>query len=639
VRHHDLISSNCIKRSTDNVPKDIASGDFNGDGITDMLLNGVVTDLRNGLGLFLGNGDGTFVPAGTLIGDVATDIHVADINADGRQDIIFGSRGGAYLGNGDGSFIDGGAGGETGVALGDVNGDGITDVLGLFDVNLASGTVSRLHISTYSTATNFTLSHFDFPELVKGMAIFDLNQDSFDDVIVRLQSGSVNVYLSTGDGNLLDAQSVSIVGSGIQQGNELIATGDWNEDGFVDLAQVSIVIEQDSSLWVSLQTPFISTDSIAPSISWLSPLAASKIANVVSLTATATDNSGIAKVDFYLANSLIGTSVGPEYSVSFDTLTVPDGNHVLIATATDVAGNVTSSNLSIIIANAVPTIISSPTLSGIEVGSLFTYSVLATGIAPLNYSLPNAPTGMTIDSASGIISWTSMGAQIGANAVTVQVANAVASSQQSFVVSIIDTTAPTIPTGEHVTSTDPDISVSLAWDASSDVVGVAGYRVYKYFYRSQFNQGWFLLADNIVGLATTVAWHNPLDGTSFSTPVYGIRAYDAAGNESGQSGRIFTPEGSNTAPVVSVSSSSSLVTLPSNLTLFGNATDDGLPGPSLSYLWSYKSVGGVVSFSNIGGAATDATFSTIGQYELLSEVLKNRGHRVRQAKLKFDELP
>jgi hypothetical protein len=72
-------------------------------------------------------------------------------------------------------------------------------------------------------------------------------------------------------------------------------------------------------------------------------------------------------------------------------------------------------------------------------GSPYTYTVVATdpGGGAIAYSLVVAPAGMTIGAANGVIAWTPVHAQAGANAVKVQAANgAGAAATQSFVVSV-----------------------------------------------------------------------------------------------------------------------------------------------------------------------------------------------------------
>jgi hypothetical protein len=72
----------------------------------------------------------------------------------------------------------------------------------------------------------------------------------------------------------------------------------------------------------------------------------------------------------------------------------------------------------------------------------------------------------------------------------------------------------------------------------------------------------------------------------------------------------------NQAPVVSAGSNQT-ITLPTNLvTLFGTATDDGLPNGTLAISWTQVSGPGTASFSSPTTATTDATFPIAGVYVL-----------------------
>src|SRR6202040_2931540 len=83
--------------SAGNRPSSVAAADVNGDGRPDLLIlnacdsSGVCT---NGLvSVLLGNGDGTFQPAVSYAsgGSSASSIAVADVNADGRPDLLVGN--------------------------------------------------------------------------------------------------------------------------------------------------------------------------------------------------------------------------------------------------------------------------------------------------------------------------------------------------------------------------------------------------------------------------------------------------------------------------------------------------------------------------------------------------------------------
>lgn len=85
-----------------------------------------------------------------------------------------------------------------------------------------------------------------------------------------------------------------------------------------------------------------------------------------------------------------------------------------------------------------------------------------------------------------------------------------------------DTTAPTVPTG-LAAGTATSTTIPLTWTASTDAVGVAGYRVYR--------------NGTLVGSPTTTSYTD--SGLTASTAYsYTVSAVDAAGNESAQSAAI-----------------------------------------------------------------------------------------------------
>jgi len=87
-----------------------------------------------------------------------------------------------------------------------------------------------------------------------------------------------------------------------------------------------------------------------------------------------------------------------------------------------------------------------------------------------------------------------------------------------------DNTPPTKPTNNHVTAVT-ETTVSLAWNKSTDNVGVTEYDVFK--------QGQFMLKVGGTALKATVTKLTP--GTQF---VFTIVARDAAGNASGASNTV-----------------------------------------------------------------------------------------------------
>ncbi|WEK13379.1 MAG: DNRLRE domain-containing protein [Candidatus Microbacterium phytovorans] len=106
--------------------------------------------------------------------------------------------------------------------------------------------------------------------------------------------------------------------------------------------------------------------------------------------------------------------------------------------------------------------------------------------------------------------------------------NAGTASAQATAVVDIDTDAPSVPTGVEATAS-ADGTVDVAWSASTDDVGVVGYRVYR-----GTTAGFTADADSLVADGVTATtWTDP--ATTIGTRYYKVAAYDLAGNISAAS--------------------------------------------------------------------------------------------------------
>jgi hypothetical protein len=95
-------------------------------------------------------------------------------------------------------------------------------------------------------------------------------------------------------------------------------------------------------------------DTTAPTVSLTAPASGATVSGTVTLTANASDNVGVSKVEFYENGVLLNaTNVAP-YNCSWNTTTVANGSYTLTAKAYDAAGNVgQSSNVSVTVNNTV----------------------------------------------------------------------------------------------------------------------------------------------------------------------------------------------------------------------------------------------------------------------------------------------
>ncbi len=97
-------------------------------------------------------------------------------------------------------------------------------------------------------------------------------------------------------------------------------------------------------------------DLIAPSVTVLSPSSAATVSGIVAIDVAASDDIGIAGVQFLLDGNNLGTEdTAAPYSFGWNTATVSNGTHVLSASAKDTGGNTTVSvPITVTVVNAVP---------------------------------------------------------------------------------------------------------------------------------------------------------------------------------------------------------------------------------------------------------------------------------------------
>ena len=93
-------------------------------------------------------------------------------------------------------------------------------------------------------------------------------------------------------------------------------------------------------------------DTTAPTTSITAPANGATVSGTVSVTASASDNVGVTKVEFYLDGVLKSTDTTSPYSWSWDTTTATNAAHSLVSKAYDAAGNIgTSATVSVTVSN------------------------------------------------------------------------------------------------------------------------------------------------------------------------------------------------------------------------------------------------------------------------------------------------
>jgi hypothetical protein len=177
-------------------------------------------------------------------------------------------------------------------------------------------------------------------------------------------SGTINVTASASDN--VGVAGVQFQLDGANAGPELTTAPysiPWDTTTAADGTHTISAVARDAAGNRTTSAPVIVTvsnappaDTTPPSVSITSPAGGATVSGTITVSASASDNVGVAGVQFQLD----GVNAGPvlttaPYSIPWDTTTASDGAHTLTAIAADAAGNqTTSATVSVSVANGSP---------------------------------------------------------------------------------------------------------------------------------------------------------------------------------------------------------------------------------------------------------------------------------------------
>ena len=276
-------------------------------------------------------------------------------------------------------------------------------------------------------------------------------------------------------------------------------------------------------------------DLVAPTVSIASPLNGSTVSVTVTISATATDNVGVAGVRFLVDGAALGAEdLTAPYQIEWNTTLASSGSHTLTAIARDAAGNeTTSAPVTVNVDNTPPADTAAPTVAiaspaaGSTVSGAVTVSASASddlGVVGVQFMLDGAQLGPEDIVAPYSVSWDTTLSAPGGHTLTAIARDAAGNSAGSPPVTVTvdnapsDTTAPTIAIASPTAGSTVSGVITISASASDDV-GVAGVQ--------------FLLDGVAFGAEDTSAPYSVSWDTSLSSAgghALAARARDAAGN-------------------------------------------------------------------------------------------------------------
>jgi glucose/arabinose dehydrogenase len=186
--------------------------------------------------------------------------------------------------------------------------------------------------------------------------------DKLDPVDVARSATGTSSAMSSGPAATTNATDLLFAAAGsarsVKKGDSAYTTrstafGDRTQDRNVStVGSYDATATQNGNAWVMQLVAFkadSAADTTPPTVSLTAPTAGATVSGTVTVAANASDNVGVAGVQFAVDGANLGAEdTTSPYSISWNTTTASNGSHSLTARARDAAGNTTTSSAVIV---------------------------------------------------------------------------------------------------------------------------------------------------------------------------------------------------------------------------------------------------------------------------------------------------
>lgn len=254
--------------------------------------------------------------------------------------------------------------------------------------------------------------------------------------------------------------SMTLDTSQYTNGNHTVSATAYDAAGNTKVTQISVSVQN------AVSPP--GADTSPPTASITSPTDGATVSGKVTVSASATDNVGIAKVVFTVDGTAIATDTAAPYSAIWDTALYVNGSHIVRAKAYDAAGNTRTPQKTVTVQNSTP-----PPIPTINSFAAQPASVTVGGRTTLVWGAANAA-NCSIDpngpQRSTLTSWTTSTYVTAATQAYTLTCYNIAGQSVNKKVSVTVAPAPTPPARPIVTASQttvaPGGNVLLSWSSA-----------------------------------------------------------------------------------------------------------------------------------------------------------------------------
>jgi subtilisin family serine protease len=328
------------------------------------------------------------------------------------------------------------------------------------------GTPAELLIGSDATAPYAV----DWNTMLAAQGARQLSARAFDEAGNLTDSAVVNVTLDNPPDTTPPTVAITAPEDGALVGGDVIITADASDDvavAAVDFVVDGITVGTDTTapyefVWDSSPTsdgphellaiatdPFdnsttselvvVTTDNTGPALTLDTPLPGTLLSGTAELAATASDTSGIDRVDFLIDGVELGSDTTAPYSFSWNTAASPDGTHDVLAIAVDALGNDVAVAAEVSSDNSGPTVAITSPAPGAAVSGIVNLTASASdtpaGVAQVQFLVDGVALS-TDTSAPYAATWDATAATPGAHGLTAIATDVAGNARTSAVVSV-----------------------------------------------------------------------------------------------------------------------------------------------------------------------------------------------------------